>query len=150
AEIRKARIENPKMRERDLAAQLNISEGELVAAHCGGFGAIRIEPHFERSFPLLRDAGEVMALTRNESAVHEKIGVFEDFHNGAHADMMLGENIDLRMFPRHWVHGFAVEKQVDGEVRRSLQFFNVAGDAIHKVHARPGTDLRVWQRIVEE
>ena len=34
-EIRIARAENPKMRERDLAAQLGISEAELVAAHCG-------------------------------------------------------------------------------------------------------------------
>ena len=34
-EIRIARAENPKMRERDLAAQLGISEAEFVAAHCG-------------------------------------------------------------------------------------------------------------------
>lgn len=42
-EIRRAREDNPKMRERDLAAQLGISEAELVAAHCG-HGAVRIEP----------------------------------------------------------------------------------------------------------
>jgi putative hemin transport protein len=31
-EIRQARRDNPKMRERDLAAQLGISEAQLVAA----------------------------------------------------------------------------------------------------------------------
>jgi putative hemin transport protein len=35
SEIRRARSDNPKMRERDLAIELGISEAELVAAHCG-------------------------------------------------------------------------------------------------------------------
>ena len=35
ADIRRARIDNPKLRERDLADQLAITEAELVAAHCG-------------------------------------------------------------------------------------------------------------------
>ena len=34
-------------------------------------------------------------------------------------------------------------------MRRSLQFFNIAGDAIHKIHARPSTHLDVWQRLVD-
>ncbi|WP_192385556.1 hypothetical protein [Mesorhizobium silamurunense] len=42
-EIRRAREGNPKMRERDLAAQLGISEAELVAAHCD-YGVVRVEP----------------------------------------------------------------------------------------------------------
>ena len=42
-EIRRARADNPKTRERDLAAQLGISEAELVAAHCGD-GVVRVEP----------------------------------------------------------------------------------------------------------
>ncbi|MGH7004019.1 MAG: hemin-degrading factor, partial [Alphaproteobacteria bacterium] len=33
--IRKARADNPKMRERDLAQFLAISEADLVAAYCG-------------------------------------------------------------------------------------------------------------------
>lgn len=35
AEIRRAREDMPNIREHDLAAQLGISEAELVAAHCG-------------------------------------------------------------------------------------------------------------------
>ncbi|TIP53293.1 MAG: hemin-degrading factor, partial [Mesorhizobium sp.] len=42
-EIRRAREDNPKMRERDLSAQLGISEAELVAAQCG-ISAVRVEP----------------------------------------------------------------------------------------------------------
>ncbi|MGB5802107.1 MAG: hemin-degrading factor, partial [Mesorhizobium sp.] len=42
-EIRAARTNNPKTRERDLAGELGISEAELVAAYCGD-GVLRLEP----------------------------------------------------------------------------------------------------------
>ena len=56
--------------------------------------------------------GEVMALSRNESAVHEKIGVYENIKSGAQAAIVLGENIDLRIFPSRWEHGFAVPRRM--------------------------------------
>ncbi|MCB1477251.1 MAG: hemin-degrading factor [Rhodobiaceae bacterium] len=146
--IRQARADNPKMRERDLAHLLGISEAEFVAAWCG-HGARRINVEFDRIFPALKDVGEVMALTRNESAVHEKIGVFDNFIGGKHAAMMLGETIDTRMFPGRWAYGFAVEKDDGDTVRRSLQFFDEAGDAVHKVHTRAGSDLNAWNRLIE-
>ena len=97
-EIRRARADNPKARERDLAAQIGISEAELVAAHCGD-GVSRIEPRVNDLLSGLEAVGEVMALTRNESAVHEKIGVYDKVVPGDHNAMVLGENIDLRIFP---------------------------------------------------
>lgn len=148
-QIRKAKLDNPKLRERDLATQLGISEAEYVSAWIG-LGVSPIRPDFEVLFNRLQSVGEVMALTRNESAVHEKIGVFENFYNGKHAAMMLGENIDTRMFPKHWASGFAVEKQVDGEIRRSLQFFDAHGEAVQKIHARPATDMDAWRSLVDD
>src|SRR5690606_37832459 len=127
-EIRRARSDNPKVRERDLAAQLGISEAELVAAHCGE-GVLRIEPRVKELLNGLEAVGEVMALTRNESAVHEKIGVYENISVGGHNATVLGENIDLRIFPKIWAHGFAVEKRDGDEIRRSLRFFDNAGEA---------------------
>ncbi|MCA0050287.1 hemin-degrading factor [Mesorhizobium sp. B283B1A] len=146
-EIRRARMENPKTRERDLASQLGISEAELVAAHCGD-GVVRIEPRVNDILTGLEAVGEVMALTRNESAVHEKIGVYDKVVTGNHNAMVLGENIDLRIFPKIWAHGFAVEKRDGEEIRRSLQFFDAAGEAVHKVHLRPGSSLYAYQKLV--
>ncbi|WP_027061546.1 hemin-degrading factor [Mesorhizobium loti] len=146
-EIRRARTENPKTRERDLAAQLGISEAELVAAHCGD-GVLRIEPRVNDLLTGLEAVGEVMALTRNESAVHEKIGVYDKVVTGNHNAMVLGENIDLRIFPKVWAHGFAVEKRDGDEIRRSLQFFDAAGEAVHKVHLRPASNLYAYQKLV--
>jgi putative hemin transport protein len=146
-EIRRARNDNPKMRERDLAVSLGISEAELVAAHCGE-EVLRIEPRVNDLLPGLEAVGEVMALTRNESAVHEKIGVYDKVVTGAHNALVLGEQIDLRIFPKVWAHGFAVEKRHGDEIRRSLQFFDDRGEAIHKVHLRPASNLYAYQKLV--
>lgn len=148
ADIRRARIDNPKMRERDLASQLGITEAQLVAAHCGE-GVVRIAPDVTALLGGLEAVGEVMALTRNDSAVHEKIGVYDKCHPGAHAAMVLGDEIDLRIFPKVWAHGFAVEKRDGEEVRRSLQFFDAAGEAVHKVHLRPASNVAAYAELVE-
>lgn len=145
--IRRARAENPKMRERDLATQLGISEADLVAAHVGE-GVRRVEPRVNDLLFGLEAVGEVMALTRNDSAVHEKIGVYDKVIAGQRAMMLLGADIDLRIFPDAWAHGFAVEKR-DGEaVRRSLQFFDRAGDAVHKIHLRPASNVSAYEELV--
>ncbi|QXT38954.1 hemin-degrading factor [Gymnodinialimonas ceratoperidinii] len=147
--IRAEVLDKPKARPRELADSLGISEGALVAAHVG-HGATPLQAAPNDLIPAVCGLGEVMALTRNESAVHEKIGVYDNFHAGDHASMVLTENIDLRMFPKHWVHAFAVEKQVDGATRRSIQVFDAAGDAVHKVILRDGSDVDAWHKLLRE
>lgn len=145
--IRQARVDNPKIRERDLAQQLAISEADFVAAYCG-ITAIRISARIETFLKEIEALGEVMALTRNESAVHEKIGIYDKPIAGKHVTMMLGEQIDMRLFPGAWTHGFAVEKQDGDAIRRSLQFFDAAGEAIHKIHLRPASSLEAYNTLV--
>lgn len=146
-QIRKARQDNPKLRERDLATNLGISELELLAAHCGE-GVTRLEPKVGDILRGLEAVGEVMALTRNDSVVHEKIGVYDKISAGERAILALGEHIDLRIFPDVWKHGFAVEKRDEGGVRHSLQFFDAAGDAVHKMHLRPASDVNAYLALV--
>src|SRR5690606_26378101 len=67
---------------------------------------------------------------------------------GDHAALVLGEQIDLRIFPKAWAHGFAVEKRDGDEIRRSLQFFDASGVAVHKVHLRPSSNLYAYQKLV--
>ncbi|RJT29077.1 hemin-degrading factor [Mesorhizobium waimense] len=148
-QIRRARKDCPKIRERDLAAQLGISEAELVGADCG-FDAVRIEPRVNDLLIGLEAVGEVMALTRNESAVHEKIGIYDKVVTGNHHAMVLGDEINLRIFPKVWEHGFAVEKRDGGDIHRSLQFFDADGKAVHKVHVRPASNLYAYQKLVAQ
>jgi putative hemin transport protein len=149
SEIRAYRAENVKLRERDIAAHLGVSEAALVAAECG-ISTIRIDASPNRLLERAPALGEVMALSRNDSAVHEKIGVYENIQIGEMTSLTLGENIDLRIFNRVWAHAFAVTK-TDGEtIRRSLQYFDKSGEAIHKVHLRPDSDLGAYEKIVAD
>lgn len=147
AEIRARRAEHPDMRARDFAVSLDISEGELVAAYCGR-GATRIASHPDQLMPAASELGTVMALTRNLSCVHEKVGQYGNYRAGDHAAMVLNDAIDLRMFPSQWCHAFAVEEDGKKGTRRSIQVFDAAGDAIHKIHLREQSDLAAWAQIV--
>jgi len=148
-QIRRARADNPKMRERDLARILGVSEGELISAFLGE-GVTRIEPRIDELLNGLGACGEVMALTRNESAVHERIGLYDNVVIGRQNAMVLSSEIDLRIFPQAWAFGFAVEKRDDdGAMRMSLQFFDAEGHAVHKVHARPATNLEAFRHLAE-
>lgn len=149
SQIRSARAENPKTRDRDLAEKLRITEAQLVAAFVG-VDATRIAAHPDEIIPRLTGLGEVMALTRNRSCVIEKVGVFDHYRSGKHAAMVLNDAIDTRMFPSHWVTAFAIERKTDTGIRRSVQVFDAAGDAVHKVFLRDGSDLDHWQNMVAE
>lgn len=149
AEIRAYRAENAKMRERDIAANLGVSEAALVAAEVG-LTVTRIDADPNKLLRRAPEFGTVMALSRNESAVHEKIGVYENIEIGEKTSLTLGENIDLRIFNWVWAHAFAVTK-TDGEtVRRSLQYFDKSGEAIHKVHLRPESDVAAYEAFVAD
>ncbi len=144
-EIRAYQAENPKMRARDAAEALGISEAQLVAAGIG-HGATRIDAHPDRIIPTAERFGEVMALTRVDACVHEKVGAYGNYHPGEHAAMTLTENIDLRIFPSQWVHAYAVETESEQGPRRSLQIFDAAGDAVHKIHLRDASNHDVWEQ----
>jgi putative hemin transport protein len=145
--IRALRSENPKARARDFAALHQITEAELVAAFTGhGITPIVADP--DRLIPWVGRLGDVMALTRNEHCVHERRGTYSDYRTGAFAAMVLDAEIDLRIFPKHWVHAFAVEEAGEDGPKRSLQVFDAAGDAVHKVHLKPVSRHDLWADLL--
>ena len=148
-QIRAARGEHPRLRDRDLADRLGIPEAALVAAHLGeDVTALAADP--DLLVPRVAALGEVMALTRNDSAVHEKVGRYTDYTPGRHAAMVVNAEIDLRIFPAHWVHAYAVTRDSEAGPRRSLQVFDAAGDAVHKIHLRDGSDLAAWDALTAD
>jgi putative hemin transport protein len=119
----------------------------IVAAHVG-CGATAIAAHPDALMPWIRDFGDVMALTRNAACVHERRGHYSDYHSGAHAAMVLDPEIDLRIFPAHWVHAFAVQTAGPDGPARSLQVFDAAGDAVHKVHLKPESSAAAFDAML--
>ncbi len=135
--------DRPGLRAYDAAEALAASEVELVAAGCTG-PVVRLRSDWKGIFEGLPALGTVMALTRNAHAVHEKVGRYEDVQVRAHGGLVLGPDIDLRLFLNRWHSAFAVT----GERHRSLQFFDGQGRAVHKIFARPETDMSAWEGLI--
>lgn len=151
--------ENPRLRIRDAAEQLGVSELELRATELRDGdptdpGVRRLHP--DRMQDLLGDLhelGEIMALTRNDWAVHEKVGEWETLEiNGGHG-LVLGDPIDLRLFLDRWTHALAVTETIAhgpgaGGLRHSFHFFDASGVAIHKVYVRDPQATDVFVTLV--
>ena len=146
-EIRALRAENPKVRARDFAALHQIAEADLVAATVG-HGTVAVTADPDRLIPWVGRLGDVLALTRNDHCVHERRGRYSDYRTGPFAAMVLDPEIDLRIFARHWVHAFAVQDAGADGPRRSLQVFDAAGDAVHKVYLGDQSRHDLWADLL--
>lgn len=136
----------PKLRIRDAAQRLGVSEAELVATQLGR-GVIRLRGPWP---DIIRDAGRlgpVMALTRNDMVVHERHGTYGELSLDGHVGLIVGEDIDLRIFFGPWAHGFAVTEDTGAGSRRSLQFFAADGTAVHKIYATDRTDMVAFDAL---
>lgn len=138
-----------KVRQRDAARELGVSEGELVASLCSE-AAVRLDAKFPELIAALESGGRTMALTRNESCVHERVGVYEDVSCNGPVGLVVGPDIDLRIFYSHWAVAFAVDESHDGGPGRSLQFFDRHGEAVHKVYMRDDAARMTWERIAAD
>lgn len=137
------KAENPKVRIRDAANQLGVSEAELVATGLGET-AIQLEGDFRELLKEVPTLGYVMALTRNDSVVHERKGNYLNVSFNGHVGLVLGEDIDLRLFLANWKFGFAVHEND----RRSLQFFAGDGEAVHKIYLTDQSNGTAYDALV--
>ncbi|MCT9809052.1 hemin-degrading factor [Acidovorax sp. Be4] len=133
----------PKLRIRDRARRLGVTEAELVAADCG-LASTALAGTAQEIFSGLGALGSVMALSRNDSAVHERHGTYLDIQANAPVGIVLGPDIDLRMFFGSWKYFYAVLENG----RHSLQFFDKSGEAVHKIYRTEQTDAAAWDALV--
>ncbi|MEI2418127.1 ChuX/HutX family heme-like substrate-binding protein [Orrella sp. JC864] len=134
----------PGLRVRTMADRLGVAEVELLAAQCGDMSADRLDV---RPLDLFRELGQVnefMAVSRNPWCVHERTGRYQDVRIEGQIGVVRGPDIDLRMFFAHWDSVWLVAQTG----RRSLQFFDHTGTAVHKTYATPNTDLAALQALV--
>ncbi|MGF6345534.1 hemin-degrading factor [Variovorax sp. W2I14] len=144
------------MRHKDAAAAMALSEGAAIAAHAGTHDkplrATPLKGPWVELLQALELCGPVLALTRNETTVHEKTGVYEKVSGSEAMGLALGEAIDLRLFFSRWHAGFAVsEAAANAGVppSLSLQFFNANGLAVHKIFVREATDRDAFQSVID-
>ncbi len=147
----KFQSENPKVRIRDAAKHIGVSEGELLATGVGE-NVVKLKNNFKELLCELHTLGRVMALTRNEEIVHERKGIYENANTDLPHKMALFVNpdIDLRIFTGNWHHGFAVTSDSARGTMRSLQIFDKDGTAIHKIYLTEASDLNAYEKLVEK
>lgn len=134
----------------DIASELGLTEGELVAAGTGK-KVIRLDVDWGDLIKRLEELGEVKILTRNPSVVHEKIGTFGAVSINGEMGLVLNGDVDLRLFLGRWGHGFAVEtNNPRAGRRRSLQFFDHEGQAIHKIFLTAKSNEAGYDALVDE
>ncbi|MCE3608376.1 hemin-degrading factor [Massilia sp. P8910] len=165
------RTEQPKAMIRDAARTLGVSEAELLATGIGST-VTRLRSDGNDPREIMRralDLGTVLALTRNENGVIERTGVatrvkpqpaddketVKDDEREARqrniAGGYLGGEIDLRFTFSKWKHAFAVAQPgADGVVKRSLQFFDENGVAIHKIYPKDAAGVAVFDKLVDD
>ncbi|ODU08223.1 MAG: hypothetical protein ABS91_03650 [Thiobacillus sp. SCN 64-35] len=135
-----------RLRIREAAQKLGVSEAQLLATGVGGH-VVRLGGDLRDLMMRMGELGHVMALTRNEAAVHEKDGNYTNISHGDQVGLVLGEDIDLRLFYDKWTFAYAVEEKVGSETRRSFQFFDACGDAIHKIYLRDDADPFAFEAL---
>lgn len=144
------RKENPRVRIRDAAKQLETTEAEILASFAGG-KVVRLQNNFPGLLKRLPELGYVMMLTRNESCVHERKGVVEEVSvNNPHVGLILGKDIDLRMFFRFWAFGFAVHDDEEAGLKQSIQVFDQQGNAVIKIYPQQPENVAAYEKLVSD
>jgi len=143
----------PKILARDAAKNLGISECELLTCRQGN-GVVRLLDDVETILNQLILLGQVMALTRNEECVHERTGIYNNpsfFHqNHVSLGLFVNSDIDLRLFMDHWKYCFACAEPSKDGIRKSIQFFDKSGMAVHKVYLTPESNEYAYDVLVKK
>ena len=146
-QIRTARARKPRIYARDFADGLGIPEAALCAAFVGTT-ATRISADPNRILPGLAALGQVMALTRNDSCVLEKVGCYDRYQPGEIA-RIVSPPIDLTLLCAKWQHAFALDEAGPKGPKRSIQIFDAAGEAVHKIHLRDESTAEAWAPLID-
>ena len=143
------RTEKPRLRAREAAQHLAVSEGELAASRLG-VDAVRLRTDWAELLPALGELGPIMALTRNEHCVHERKGPYRDVTVSANGQMglVVSPDIDLRLFLGGWASAFAISEETAHGTQRSIQVFDRQGTAVHKVFLTPQSELAAWDPLL--
>ncbi|MEN0005298.1 MAG: ChuX/HutX family heme-like substrate-binding protein [Bacteroidota bacterium] len=145
------KAEQPNIRIRDAAKQLDVTELELLELELGG-NVIRLKNDFQGILKDIKSLGYVMALTRNNWAVHERKGVYDNisFMKNAKMGVAVNPDIDLRFLMANWRYAYAVRLEKGHRTMFSVQFFSTHGEAIHKIYLTGRSNPEAYQALIKK
>jgi len=152
------------MRAKEAAEAIGLTEGVALAAFVGhetpdlqalpvqtALVVYPVKRQWIELLQALEDCGPVMALTRNETTVHEKTGIYQRVSGNQSMGLVMGADIDLRLFLSRWASGLVVVEPgaaSDVHPKISLQFFDAQGVSVHKVFPVPATNRQTWHNVL--
>lgn len=137
--------QHPKVRIREAALQLAVSEADLLSTGIGK-NVTLLKPDFKELLKDVESIGKVMALTRNNHCVHERKGIYKKVSFNGNMGLAVNPDIDLRLFMSVWSFGFSVFENE----RYSFQFFDEHGIAVHKIYMTDDSDKSVFLALTEK
>ncbi|SET43346.1 hemin-degrading factor [Thorsellia anophelis] len=146
---------NPRLYAVDIALKMGITEAELAQIRIG-FETTRLDIDPKTLLTRLESCGELKAITRNPFAVSEQVGVYGNATLDGHVGLILNPRaIDLRIFYSQWKYIFVFnepyfDKDNQSKIRTSLQIFNAAGLAIHKIYVTENTDTKAFNQLISQ
>ncbi|SIS72803.1 hemin-degrading factor [Neptunomonas antarctica] len=140
-----------KLRRRDQAIVLGVSEAAMVDQQCG-VQSVRLNNQFAALIRQLPELGYIMTLTRNEHCVHERKGIYDNVRITGPMGLVMADDrkVDLRIILSRWALGFAVREETPRGGRFSLQFFDKAGIAIQKIFLQPDSNAQAYVMLVDK
>ncbi|MEQ9308196.1 MAG: ChuX/HutX family heme-like substrate-binding protein [Balneolaceae bacterium] len=142
----KLKEESPKLRIKDAAQRLGVSEVELLSTQ---ENVTKLKEDWSGLFKAVESLGYVMALTRNESVVHERKGEYHNISFEGHVGLVLDPNIDLRIFQNRFGFAYAIPVENPRGKLLSIQFFDKHGTAAHKIYLMNEDHIDDYYALVE-
>ncbi|GAB5466598.1 MAG: hemin-degrading factor [Candidatus Kapaibacteriales bacterium] len=143
--------ENPSARSRDISNTLSVPEASFFEAQLG-VKSQRLDSKPMEMFPEMPKLGKIMSIVRNENAVHERKGVFQQImvHEKPMMATVLGSDIDQRVFFRTWGSAYSFEMEGRRGTLEGLAFFDIHGNALMKLYKQDETDEAGWNAFIEK
>ena len=142
---------HPKIRQRDVAKKLSITEAQLIDEQLG-VKSLRLKPDFPILLKDLVALGYIMNLTRNEFAVHERKGTYQNVNIHGKMGLVIADDkkIDLRLFLSQWHSVYAVHEELMNSDRYSLQFFDKTGAAVQKIFLQENSNVDHYRYLLQQ
>ncbi|ASX25853.1 hemin-degrading factor [Candidatus Williamhamiltonella defendens] len=132
--------------------RLNISTAESMQARLGQ-GVQYLQADVRTLLSELESVGTTLSITRNQHAIHEVIGRYENqriIPNG-HSGVILNPGaLDLRLFFNQFGHVFSLEEPGSTGPKYSIHFYDTQGHGVHEVHCINETDKTAWLAVIKK
>lgn len=142
---------------RAAAQSAGLSEGAVMAAHVGEHEyQLKVQPlvgPWDALVKGLAQCGPLNASTGSTASYQDQACAYQQVLVDGDAASVLHNRLDLHLSLQYWHAGYVVSELAMGAVNPaalSLQFFDMHGDAVHKVFARTCTDHVAFRALVDK